>query len=185
MEFLAALDTNLFLWINHWPHTVLSDAVALFFSGIGASGIIWMLLGIVLFLREETKDHLFFVPLVVGLASAVSLVELLLKPLVARPRPDMLMGAMLVADGIGGYSFPSGHAVIAWTMATILSRYEPRWSRWFAILAAVISLSRIYLGKHYPFDVVAGTLIGWSLGTIIIGILRPATPKPSSRKRHR
>lgn len=172
MDTLIALDTRLFLFINHLPHTPFLNAIALLFSGIGAFGIIWILLGMFLFLREEQRDRWFFAPIIVGIAAAWATVELILKPLIARPRPDIALGAIVVQDGIAGFSFPSGHAAIAWAMMTVLSHYEPRFSKWFFLLATLISLSRMYVGVHYPSDVFIGGLIGWSIGTVALGVIK-------------
>jgi len=73
------------------------------------------------------------------------------------------MGA-IIKTHLGDYSFPSTHATLAWAMAVILSREEPRLKYWFYTLAVLISLSRIYLGVHYPSDVAGGALLGWAIG---------------------
>lgn len=164
MDTIFYLDQHVFFAINHLPHPPLLDGLALFFSGIGTAGVVWFLLGLVLFIREKKKDHWFFLPLVsAGIASWVA-VEALLKPLAARSRPGLELGAIVVGSSIG-FSFPSGHATTAWAMAVILARKEPRWKVWLYGLAALISFSRIYLGVHYPLDVIAGAALGWTLGT--------------------
>jgi len=156
MELLLTLDRQLFLFINHLPHTSLSDVVALAISGVGTAGIIWFIIAILLFLREEKKDHWFFLPVLLAGGTSWAIVELILKPLVGRIRPD----------GSDGFSFPSGHATIAFAMAVVLSRKEPKWKWIFYTLATLISLSRIYLGVHYPLDVLFGALLGWGVGRI-------------------
>lgn len=154
MDTLLRIDTALFSFINHLPYVSLAHFIAPALSGVGAAGIIWFLLAIILFLKEEKKDHWFFMP--VGLSGGASLiiVELILKPLIGRIRPD----------GSDGFSFPSGHATIAFAMAVVLSRKEPKWKWAFYTLAVFISLSRIYLGVHYPLDVIAGGVLGWGIG---------------------
>jgi hypothetical protein len=66
-----AMDQSLFLAINHLPHTVMFDALAGFLSGIGQWGAIWFLIAVILFFREEKRDHWFFLPTV--LATVLSL----------------------------------------------------------------------------------------------------------------
>jgi undecaprenyl-diphosphatase len=163
MDQLLALDYRLFILINHLPHFAWSNAVAKFFSGIGTSGLIWFVIGCFLFLREEQRDHRFFVTVMsVGLGTII-LVEAILKPLVHRVRPAYLQGTLLVA-GVSGYSFPSTHASISWAMAEVLSLYDPRLRVVWYLLATCISLSRIYLGVHYPTDVIFGAVLGWAIG---------------------
>lgn len=156
-DLFFSFDQQLFLFINHLPHNAFLNAINLLLSGVGTAGLVWFVLGVILILKEEKKDHWFFLPLLLaGLASWV-VVELIIKPFVARPRPDLSEG----------FSFPSGHATIAWAMAVVLSRKEPKWRWLFYTLAFLISFSRIYLGKHFPLDVVAGALLGATVGFFV------------------
>ena len=177
---LLSLDESLFLSINHLPHTELTNALGLLLSGVGTAGIIWFLLGLFLFFREEKKDlpamaspkawqagHWFFFSIVFAGGFSWFIVEVVLKPLAARSRPGLELGAILVGSTTNdSYSFPSGHATIAFAMAVVLSRKEPKWWWIFYVLAVLISLSRIFLGKHYPLDVIVGGLLGWSIGKL-------------------
>jgi len=168
MDILLTTDHQLFLAINHLPHTLITDWLALIISGVGVGGLIWFLLAVVLFVREETKDHRFFVPILATLGICWIFVELILKYIVSRERPTPDIGAVIVGNGTGWFSFPSSHATVAFAMAIVLSRYEPRWRTALFILAVVISLSRIYLGVHYPIDVFAGALLGTLIGHTVL-----------------
>ncbi|MDP1723065.1 MAG: phosphatase PAP2 family protein [Candidatus Gottesmanbacteria bacterium] len=164
MDRVLAFDQWLFLFLNHLPHTGLSNLLALTLSGVGTAGIIWFIMTAILFLKEQKKDHRFFLPFVLSGGTSWAVVELVLKPLFGRIRPTELMGAIIVGSGSDGFSFPSGHATIAFAMATVLAHKEPKWRWVFISLAVLISLSRIYLGKHYPLDVIMGGLIGTAIG---------------------
>lgn len=172
MELLLALDRQLFILINHLPHFAVSDTVALAISGIGTAGIIWLIFAIILFLKEEKKDHWFFLPFMLAGGTSWTIVELFLKPLIARLRPNEIIGAIVVRPESDGFSFPSGHATIAFAMAVVLSHKEPKWKWVFYTLAVLISLSRIYLGVHYPLDVVFGAFLGWGIGRIVYATQR-------------
>ena len=176
-ETLLLIDRQLFLWINHLPHNALLNGVNLLLSGIGTAGLVWFVLGVILILKEEKKDlparaslrllqagHWFLAPIAAAGATSWVLVERIIKPWAARSRPSLEIGAIIVGDGRTDFSFPSGHATIAWAMAIVLSRKEPKWRWLFYTLAFLISFSRIYLGKHYPLDVVAGALLGTAIG---------------------
>lgn len=65
-------------------------------------------------------------------------------------------------------SFPSGHATGAFSLATIFSNKYPRFRIPFYILATTIGISRIYLGSHYPSDVLIGALIGYTVSRIVL-----------------
>jgi undecaprenyl-diphosphatase len=169
MEALLALDQNIFLLFNHLPHTVFSDEVARFFSGIGTWGAVWIGIVVLFFLREEKKDHTFFLPaLFVSIGALFS--EFVLKALVARPRPTVEMGALII-ESAENFSFPSSHALFAFAFAYILSRKEPKYAVGFYILAVCIALSRVYLGVHYPLDIVVGGILGWGIGRYSIVLL--------------
>lgn len=167
---LLTFDHQLFTTINHLPHTVFSDSFALFLSGIGSYGFIWIAIAVLLFIREERRDHLFFLPVVISTFVSWLLVLVVLKPYVARLRPLKRFGAIVVETGRMDYSFPSFHATIAWALAVVLAQKEPKLGWLFYLLALLISLSRIYLGVHYPVDVFVGSIIGIFIGYVSVRI---------------
>lgn len=164
METLLALDHRLFLTLNHLPHSLFTDWFALWLSGIGVGGLIWLLISIWVFLKVEKKDHWFFLPVIVATAISEFAANIALKDFFARNRPPLSLGAIFVSTPPNDYSFPSGHATFAWALAVVLAGKEPRAKYLFYILAILISLSRIYLGVHYPADVIYGSLVGVVIG---------------------
>lgn len=172
MEFLLTLDRLLFLRINHLPHTPVPVWIAQFFSVAGSAGVIWLVIGGYLFIRDKRKDHGFFVPIGATLIACLIFVEGLVKYIVARPRPDIADGARIIGWA-HWFSFPSSHAAISWAMAYIMCRYEPRGRIIWFVLAGLISFSRIYLGVHFPLDVLAGSIIGWGIGRVSYAYFSP------------
>ncbi len=170
-QLLISADHRIFLFINHWPHTPLTDAVALTLSGVFASTVvIWLLLSVWLFVREETKDHWFFLPVALASALSILVTDIFLKNFFSRNRPPVTLGTINIGGPLLDHSFPSGHATFAWALAVVLASKEPR-ARWlFYGLAFFISLSRVYLGVHYPYDVIAGSLIGLGIGNISLWV---------------
>jgi len=170
-QLLISLDHGIFLLINHWPHTPVSDAIALTLSGIFASTVIvWLLLSVWLFVREETRDHWFFLPVILASSLSILITDGILKNLFNRNRPPVSLGTITIGSPLLDHSFPSGHATFAWALAVVLASKEPRAKWLFYGLAFFISLSRVYLGAHYPADVIAGTLVGLGIGYISLWI---------------
>lgn len=140
------------------------DLLGQFFSGMGVGGIVWFVLGIILFIKEEKKHQWFFAPIVLTGLGVLVIADVILKPVVARVRPTLEMGALIVGSPAHDYSFPSGHATMSFAAAVVLAKIEPKWKWLLYVLAVTISFSRIYLGKHFPLDVVAGAVLGWGIG---------------------
>ena len=98
-----------------------------------------------------------------------------LKKLVERQRPGQNEpGAILREVPPAGLSFPSGHAIIAIGIATLLWPYLGRTGRVVAVLVSLgVCVARVYLGAHNPLDVVAGAGLGLLLGgllTLVVGV---------------
>jgi undecaprenyl-diphosphatase len=167
MELLRTFDTNIFFSINHLPHTWWSDMVGQMLSGFENAWIIWFCIGVILFIREERKDHWFVISSgIAGILTYMS--ETVLKYSVGRIRPSVLADVIVIGSVPQSFSFPSTHAVFAFACAYLFSEKEPRWRWWLYVLATFVCLSRIYLGHHYPIDVIGGILIGISIGYIAI-----------------
>jgi len=87
----------------------------------------------------------------------------MLKNWFGRVRPDALNGAVIVSLIPQSFSFPSTHAVVAFAFAYLFSRKEVHWV-WMFGLAFLVCFSRMYLGHHYPMDVIGGAGVGICIG---------------------
>jgi len=141
-------------------------------SHIGSYGIVWFTLAVLtaIYLRRPTAFAL------VGIAYfASAAVADVLKLLVDRPRP---LDHPLVPEPTTA-SFPSGHATTSFACAATLSSMLPRSAApVLYALAAAIAYSRVYVGVHYPLDVLAGAALG-------IGVARALRPLPAILRRSR
>ena len=111
------------------------------------------------------------------------LTTLALKALVARPRPSVTVPeADPIFGGTLGNSFPSGHAATSFAGAVILAFLIRRAIPLLFLLAVLISFSRIYVGVHYPLDVLGGAAIGSAVALGLAYALR-APPRLSGGRR--
>ncbi len=184
MDLLLDLDRQFFLLINHLPHPFWFNLFAKAISGVyGSSLLIWLILGLMIFYREAKRNHFFWLPFFsAGLLSTL-MTNFVLKPFFARIRPPLELGAIIL-QVTRDFSFPSGHATFAFAMAKVLSAQEPSWGKWLYLLAVLIALSRVYLGVHYPLDVLIGGLMGWLIGLVSLRLFNfPAKAKKPAPRR--
>jgi membrane-associated phospholipid phosphatase len=169
------MDAWVFLLINfRGGHPRWLDVLMGAFTQIG-NGIFIAALAVIFFL---VGDHLLAYGLVLGALTLWLVVELA-KALVHRGRPFIrLTQARIVGRQAIGRSFPSGHTSQAFFMATLLAGYF-HVGAWAACLlyttALLVGVTRMYVGAHYPRDVLAGAILGsaWGLlGGIVFGYVR-------------
>lgn len=93
-----------------------------------------------------------------------------------HPRPFDALGFMpLVSET--GTSFPSGHAAFFFALAAIVFFANRHWGIWYFLASAAISIARIYVGVHWPLDILGGALIGIAVGTLVHLSLREGARK--------
>jgi membrane-associated phospholipid phosphatase len=103
------------------------------------------------------------------------------KELVHRERPGRTEPDPILRDvPSAGNSFPSGHAIIAFGIATLLTPYLGRWGRVVVWTLAVLNgVARVYLGAHNPLDVVCGAGVGVVLGAVLAYVVGVPTKRPA------
>ena len=134
--------------------------LAMGLTWFGSFGGIWLLFGLIGLLRKGATRRL-AITVLLSLLLVLIVVDLVLKPLVGRPRPFIVLGRSLLLGPVpGGASFPSGHSAAAFAGAGVWGRQGRRGTILGYIYAVGVGWSRLYLGAHWPSDVVAGAIIG-------------------------
>lgn len=161
MKPLQALDTRAFLAINCLPHPPLANLVADTITIVTTGGWIWLIGLEVARLagRHDRRRALkLAAPCIIG---ATWFVDVPVKALFRRRRPFIdVVRALVVGRRPDGWSFPSGHSAAAFSGAWIMSTLWPSRAPLFFSLAATVGFSRVYVGAHYPGDVISGATIG-------------------------
>ena len=168
LDAVWSIDIGVISWIYQIGGNSLFDFIAILFSHIGTVRLIAVLLGIFFWMKKETRPITFilFVSIIVS-----SLLVGILKDIVDRPRPYILLG-LTAADMLVHTnpltSFPSGHTANAFITAAAIGYYFKKWLIPAFLTACAAGLARIWLLVHYPSDVVAGAIFGIFVFAVIL-----------------
>jgi undecaprenyl-diphosphatase len=147
--------------IRRWEHRLVTPLMRLATTLGNATS--WLLLGAVFFFWSETTRRYFW-PIAAAALGATAMAHLI-KRMIRRTRPQSdHIGSEALAAHPDQYSFPSGHTTTAFSVAAVLLG-EPLPIVLLAYgFASWVGYSRLYLGAHFPLDVLMGALIGTSVG---------------------
>ncbi|MEM2897461.1 MAG: phosphatase PAP2 family protein [Candidatus Bathyarchaeia archaeon] len=160
---LSKIDLALFPFINKGLTSYPLDVFFGIVTHIGST-IFWLIFSIMLWARNKKNEAILLaIAIIIG-----GIVLLPIKLFLPRARPYQVMNEVRTLDIEWGSSFPSGHAKNAFSAAVILSDKYPKWRLVSYALAIVVSFSRIYVGVHWPMDVVVGAFVGWALGIMVL-----------------
>jgi len=190
------MDQSLFFTINRdWVVPWLDKPMATLSSWdawwpVAVIGALWLLI----FGGFRGRAALVCIALSIGLTDG--LVMQMAKKSVARPRPNQVLEGVRILDlqkatprmlAIGlpvkerysepsirpvqGRSFPSGHAANNFVLATVLTLFFRRWGWLYFIPAVLVAYSRVYVGSHYPSDVIVGAVLAAGLSVLCVAIV--------------
>jgi undecaprenyl-diphosphatase len=189
---LLQLDSTVFVWINaDWTSPIL-DVIMPFFSHFGDKAVVWawiVLIGLLMVLPlaqhfktgQGSGQQVAMTKAVGFFCLYMALIYLVnveayhgLKHFFQRPRPFVQQTAVvrvsssMALDRHHNDSFPSGHACNAFMIAVLLSERFRRGRYAIYGVASLVALSRVYLGVHYPSDVIVGASLGFSITWLML-----------------
>ncbi|MBR0133464.1 MAG: phosphatase PAP2 family protein [Lachnospiraceae bacterium] len=174
-------DGDILIYLQDHVRNSVCDPFFKLITHLGDAGIFWIILTVALLCFKQTRKA--GLCSMIALLGSVVLNNVILKPLIARPRPFWfgnspdskgivanVEGLKCIVKEAKDYSFPSGHTAASFASAVALyPSLQKKYSVPLFILAALIAFSRLYIGIHYPTDVLVGLIDGIFLG--IMGAL--------------
>ena len=162
MNSILSWDLQLFKLINQSYHNLFLNDLSLLICYFGVISVILLILLLIAFF-DKKKGKKVALTLLVGIILAMS-ITFLIKYSVLRPRPYNMVDNVVLLAVENDPSFPSGHTLNSTVMSYILTKEYNK--KIFMLIPLFVGLSRIYIGVHYPSDVLCGFMLG-----IIIAII--------------
>ena len=176
---LQQIDIDILLWIQEHLRI---DALTPFWKVItflGNGGWFWLVAAAVLLIPKKTRRV--GITALLSIATGFLITNVLLKNMVARPRPfDAYVEMIPLITRPTDFSFPSGHTCASFACALIFFRMLPKkYGVPAVILAGMVAFSRLYLGVHYPGDVLGGFLVAVFASTLAYYLVQICQKKSS------
>lgn len=165
IESLLSEDRAIYNSVLFGPHPQWLNSLMVFITVPENFGLAAVVAALFLLTTCGNRGRLLVASLLAGVGISDPLSSFGIKSLVARPRPcHGIVSDHLLKGCSDSWSFPSSHAVNIFCAATILSRIYPKAAVPAYLFAAAVCYSRVYIGVHYPLDVIGGAAIGTLLG---------------------
>jgi undecaprenyl-diphosphatase len=162
-SYIESVDYSIFLDLNH-------DIINPFFDSFfpllrNLTYFLWLFLIVYFWVIKEKRLAII---LTTGIIAG-AIFTYPLKFLIDRQRPyEQLDTTRLLTPFENDPSFPSGHTEMSFLAATIISQFHPRYSKYLYGFSFIVALSRIYVGVHFPIDVIGGAIIGIVIGKLTL-----------------
>lgn len=172
VERINDLDLHLFRFFNWRIHNAFFDFVMPILTDLNKQRFVLVIVALAyvwMMIKGSRQIRIALLLLIVTIACTDQLSSFVIKHMFERPRPCHVLQNVRLLVGCGsGFSFPSSHAVNNCAAAFVLAYFIPRGTWWFFGFAATVAFSRIYVGVHYPLDVLGGAIIGLMCGACVL-----------------
>jgi undecaprenyl-diphosphatase len=161
LQFLVKLDTQVFYFINLGIKNGFLDFLMKLVTAQRTLQILLILILLLLIIFEKKKGIILGIFLLLTIAISDQLSSHLIKPWVQRIRPcNVLPDVHLLVGCTKSFSFPSTHASNLFASAYFISNFSKTFAPVLYFMAVLVALSRVYVGVHYPLDIMGGALLG-------------------------
>ena len=169
IDFLYSIDVQVFYFINVTLANPVTDKLMPFITERENFYIFFFVMWFAMVIKGGKRGRIAAVMIIICVIVSDQTSSNLIKNLVERVRPCMVLpGVHLLVPCLNSFSFPSSHAVNHFAGAVVLSHFYPEYRVPIYGASFLIALSRIFVGVHYPSDVLGGMAIGILVGMILI-----------------
>jgi undecaprenyl-diphosphatase len=188
-EFFYSMDLAAFYFVNHTLQNVVFDVLMPVMTDLNKQPAVLVAVFVLLvgmFMKGGPTGRSAVFVLIVTIAFSDQFNSSWVKHLFERVRPcHVLADVHLLVSCGSGYAFPSSHAVNNAAGAVVLSYFYRKWTAAFVSFAVLVGFSRIYVGVHYPSDVLGGFVLGSGCGFLTVFLFLKGRDWWKSRRENR
>lgn len=164
-DFFYSLDLAVFYLFNHSLSTPFLDKLFSIITNVNNWYIAYVILLGIVFTKGGVRGKIAVVLVILLIVATDQLGHKVIKEIFQRIRPCNALTDVITPLGCNGtYSFPSNHALNNFAAAMFFTRLFPKFKWILFITASLVALSRVYLGLHYPSDIIGGAILGAAFG---------------------
>ena len=167
IDFFYSIDLAIFYLFNHSISTPLFDKFFSILTNVNNWYIAYVILLVLVFTKGGKRGKIAVIMVILLIVVTDQLGHKVIKEIFQRIRPCNALSDVVAPLGCNGtYSFPSNHALNNFAAAMFFGKLFPKFKWILFVTASLIALSRVYLGLHYPSDIIGGAIIGLAFGYI-------------------
>ena len=169
VESLYSLDVTLFRFGNETLSCWAGDVFFPYITEIRNLELVYAVLLIGVMIRFKKRGIVAVLLLFITIAVSDQISSTIIKNAIGRIRPCIELENVRLLIGCGpGKSFPSSHAVNNFAAATLLAFFFRKAMPYLMVFASLQAFSRVYVGVHYPSDIIGGAVIGWGISFLLL-----------------